>query len=33
MGEELDADTAHQKWLAFGGPFLDVTSKYAMRMR
>ena len=33
MGEELDDDAAHNKWLAFGGPFLDVTSKYAMRMR
>ena len=33
MGEELDADTAHEKWLAFGRPFLDITSKYAMRMR
>ena len=33
MSEVLDEDTAHEKWLAFGRPFLDITSKYAMRMR
>ncbi len=33
MGQELDADETHDKWLAFGGSFLDVTSKYAMRLR
>ncbi|KAH9053886.1 hypothetical protein EDB87DRAFT_1704563 [Lactarius vividus] len=33
MGPELDADESHDKWVAFGRPFLDVTSKYAMRLR
>ncbi|KAH8980804.1 hypothetical protein EDB92DRAFT_224457 [Lactarius akahatsu] len=33
MGQELDADESHDKWVAFGRPFLDVTSKYAMRLR
>lgn len=33
MDQELDADEVHKKWLSFGRAFLDVTSKYAMRMR
>jgi len=33
MSEGLDDAEIHRKWVAFGGPFLNVTSKYAMRMR
>jgi hypothetical protein len=27
------AEEVHEKWVAFGRPCLDITSRYAMRMR
>lgn len=30
---EYEREEAHKKWSAFGGPCLDITSKYAMRIR
>jgi hypothetical protein len=31
MGQ--DSLEVHEKWVAFGGPCLDITTKYAQRMR
>jgi hypothetical protein len=32
MGQELNADAAHRKWMAFGSRFLHITSKYYAMM-
>ncbi|KAI0003292.1 hypothetical protein BJV74DRAFT_522612 [Russula compacta] len=33
MGQEATDREIHEKFVAFGGPCLDITSRYAMRMR
>jgi hypothetical protein len=33
LAEDYEAEEVHKKWSAFGGPCLDITTKYAMRIR